>query len=224
MRRVLVIDDDPLICDGLARILSEKYSVGTAKNGEEALGKVGEENFDVILTDLVMPGISGMDVLKKVKDSRAETKIIMITAYATVDSAVEAMRSGATDYIRKPFQIDEVLGAVTRALREADFEKNAMTRSSKLKIDSSKIDIKRDQLLKSVANPIRRGVIELLDNGSLSFTSIKNELNIDDPTKLSFHLRTLKSSKLIQQDEEKIYFLSTSGKEVVKILKHLATL
>ncbi|RKY88382.1 sigma-54-dependent Fis family transcriptional regulator [candidate division KSB1 bacterium] len=116
---ILVVDDEKAMCLGLSEILtSEGYEVEITCSSDEALKKINDEDFDLVITDLKMPGISGMEVLEKVKQITPDTIVIVLTAYATVGSAVEAMKKGAYDYIPKPFKIDEIRFIVRRAIEQ----------------------------------------------------------------------------------------------------------
>ncbi len=116
MFRVLVVEDD-LRMRGLIKELLEKqgYSVTGSQNGTEAIPLIREQDFDVILTDLRMPDSDGMEVLACAKELSPFTPVVMITGFATVDSAVGAMKEGAYDYIQKPFEPDVLLFTVKRA-------------------------------------------------------------------------------------------------------------
>lgn len=129
--RILVVEDDRKMRDALLQIMRrERYQVSGVESGEAALKKAGEEIFDVVITDLKLPGIDGMDVMQAVRSARPETSVIMITAFATVDSAVEAMKLGAEDYIAKPFQLDEIRLVVARVLeRKRLISDNELLRS-----------------------------------------------------------------------------------------------
>ncbi len=99
------------------RILSKQgYLVESVVSGHKAIELLDKREFDLVVTDLKMEGIDGMDVLKYVKSKSPHTEVIMITGYATVDSAVEAMKQGAFHYIAKPYKLDEVRGIVKQAL------------------------------------------------------------------------------------------------------------
>lgn len=115
---ILVVDDDPDTQDLLREVLSEeKYTVATSGSGEEAL-KIGEQElFDVIISDMKLgPNLNGLDVLKAYKAIQPESEVILITAFGTMETAIEAVKAGAFDYISKPFKIDEVLLQVSRAI------------------------------------------------------------------------------------------------------------
>jgi len=115
--RILVVDDEEIARNNLAHILSkEGYEVATAANGMEAFDLIHGRPFDLVLTDLKMEKMDGLQVLDQVKRINPEARVILITGYATVETAVRAMKQGASDYIAKPFQLDEVRGAVQRAL------------------------------------------------------------------------------------------------------------
>jgi two-component system response regulator PilR (NtrC family) len=111
-----IIDDEPIIHEVLGDLLTtEGYVVESSLNGEEALNKYSPDTYDLILLDLLMPGINGIEVLKKIKKIDPQAVIIIITAYASVESAISAMKKGAFDYIQKPFKHDELLLSIERA-------------------------------------------------------------------------------------------------------------
>ena len=115
--RVLVVDDDPRNRNLLAKILKEDaYDVWTADDGETAIEMMGEESFEIILTDLVMPGVDGLELLEHVRAHSPRTLVIVVTGFGTVKTAVAAMRAGAYDYITKPFSIDEIRLVAEKAL------------------------------------------------------------------------------------------------------------
>ncbi len=115
--RVLVIDDEEIARKNLEHIFTrENYVVATAADGAEALKALEGSEYDAVLTDLRMGAIDGMEVLEKTKARYPDTKVIMITAYATIPSAIEAIKKGAFSYIEKPFKLEEVRAAVKQAL------------------------------------------------------------------------------------------------------------
>jgi len=116
---ILVIDDENIVQESCRRILSpEGYAVESAYTAQEGLGKLSESSYDLVITDLKMPGISGMEALKKIKHDDPDIGIIMITGYSTAETAVEAMKLGAFDYLPKPFTPDELMSAVSKALEK----------------------------------------------------------------------------------------------------------
>ncbi|MFB3887478.1 MAG: ATP-binding protein [Thermodesulfobacteriota bacterium] len=128
MTNILVIDDEQIMREGCSRILSKDgWTVLTAENGKLGLDliQVDPEKIDVILLDLMMPGISGMEVLDRVRAFDPNLLVIVITGYATVESAVEAMKKGAYDFIPKPFTPDQLRIVVRRALERRTLQKEA---------------------------------------------------------------------------------------------------
>ena len=126
--QILVIDDEQIMRDGCSRILSKDgWSVITTENGKLGLEEIKghPENIDVILLDLMMPGMSGMEVLDQVRAIDPNLLVIVITGYATVESAVEAMKKGAYDFIPKPFTPDQLRIVVRRALERRTLQKEA---------------------------------------------------------------------------------------------------
>lgn len=122
--RVLVVDDEHLIRWSLEQNLKKQgYDVTSAGSGEDALRLVREEQPDLVLLDIQLPGISGMDVLEKIKEFDDEIIVIMVTAHGGLETAVNAMRVGAYDYINKPFNLDEIAVIVKKALETHDLRR-----------------------------------------------------------------------------------------------------
>jgi DNA-binding NtrC family response regulator len=116
---ILVVDDELIVCESCQRILEEEgLEVEIALSGAEALEKMKEHPFDIVITDLKMPGIDGMELLKTFRREYPDTIVIMITGFSTVETAVEAMKLGAFDYIPKPFTPDEVSIVVKKAIEQ----------------------------------------------------------------------------------------------------------
>lgn len=117
-KRILIVDDEAAIRISLAEALeNDGYSVETAETGEEALARLHGDPYDLAVTDLKLPGVSGLDLLKALRNSGQDTPVIMMTAYGDVDTAVDAIRSGAYDFIQKPFKLSEMRKQVRAALR-----------------------------------------------------------------------------------------------------------
>lgn len=208
MHRILIVDDDPTIIENLSGLLSKNgYAVEGADSGEEALKAIEKEMYDVVVTDVFMPDVGGMNLLSEIKRTRPETIVILITGYPEIDKAVEAVKNGASDYIPKPFKIDEVRVAVEKAIHE-----RRLTRKAPNALD---------EIFRSLSNPIRRRIMKLLGRGATGFAEILEFVELDDPSKLSFHLRKLKNDGLIKQDESKKYYLSRKGREALEVLRCL---
>src|SRR5262245_6125807 len=117
MARVLVIDDDPGVRESMERMLrSAGYTVQSVATGQEGFEIARREGFDVILSDMRMPGLSGLDVLRRLRDVRVDASFIVMTGFGTVDNAVESMKLGAVDFVQKPFFRDELLMRVRSAV------------------------------------------------------------------------------------------------------------
>ena len=134
MYRVLVIDDDEGVRDALSAFLSETgFEVSTASNGHQGIELLKEEKFDVFLVDLVMPGKGGLDLLKEASELNITTPAIVVTAHATVRTAVEAMKVGAFDYVTKPFVLDELLIIIDRAINVSKLQRENLMLKKQLK-------------------------------------------------------------------------------------------
>ena len=114
---ILVVDDERAIQDSIAWCLrADGHDVRTAPDGEEAMEIMAGQDFDVVISDIIMPGVSGLELLRKARTLHPRTLVVLITAYATVETAVEALREGASDYVLKPFKFDDLRHRVQRLL------------------------------------------------------------------------------------------------------------
>jgi len=115
--QILVVDDELPVCKSIASALGDDaFDVNTALSADEALQVLASQPFDVVITDLMMPGMSGMELLEKIHGTHPDTAVIMITGYPSVRSAVQAVKLGAFDYLPKPFTPNELRSLVSRAL------------------------------------------------------------------------------------------------------------
>ncbi len=210
MKKMLIVDDDAEFRIHVSDILKgEGYQTDSASSGKEALSKMKSHEYDVVLLDFMMPRMNGFELLAEIRKERPKTKVIMITAFATVENAVDAIRKGASDYISKPFKIPELLTTIRRVLEETKFEEGI----TKLNFD---------QTLSSIASPIRRNILKLLHaREHMRLMEITRELEIEDHTKVVFHLKILKEAGIIEQDSEKSYSLTREGERTVECLRTL---
>ncbi|GBE53950.1 MAG TPA: response regulator [Euryarchaeota archaeon] len=210
MARILIAEDDVGLRKGLEEMMKEEnYEVVAVDDGRKVLDEIKNKDFDVLLTDLVMPELGGMELLTEVKRIRPEMKVIIITAFATIDSAVEAIKKGASDYIEKPFKINEVQNTVRKVLEESKFEKESKNLVGKIS----------DEVIKALSNPIRRKTVEYLyGRDKVRFREIRDYLKIEDPAKLSFHLKILKNAALVEQDQDRKYMITQQGKKTIEVL------
>jgi len=121
---LLVVDDDHEFRDTLrSRFLRHGFEVQTAANGEEALGLAERRNFDVAIFDMMMPGMSGLELLKRFKESHPECEVILLTGQGSIETAVEAMKLGAYDYLQKPFPLKDLEAVATKAFERCNLRK-----------------------------------------------------------------------------------------------------
>jgi DNA-binding NtrC family response regulator len=118
-KKILVVDDEENVCRSVRKILSRKgYTVADALSVADAVKKINETSFDLVITDLMMPKTNGMELLQIIRDDYPELDVIMITGYASIDSAVKATKLGATGYLSKPFTPDELMTVTEKALAD----------------------------------------------------------------------------------------------------------
>ena len=121
--KILVVDDELGMRKYLTKLLTHnEYSVSAAENGVEGLEMLPKEQPDLVLVDFKMPRMDGMQFLRKLKKDFPDLPVIMMTAFGTIDNAIEAMKLGAYDYINKPFEIDEILIVIGKALEKKRLE------------------------------------------------------------------------------------------------------
>ncbi len=176
--KILLVDDEINVCRGCQRIFEEEgYSMQTALSGREGLMKADNEDFDAVIVDMKMPDINGMDVIKTLKEKQPEMPIIMITGYASVPTAIEAMKLGADDYIPKPFKPNEIIDAVKNALQKVkNTRERVISRIKEMKgeVGDSALSVEEDLVIdkEQVLEVLNRASIDksfgidLLNNGS----------------------------------------------------------
>ncbi len=133
MKHILVADDDPTTRKILLRMLRSQYEATACGDGREALTFFMEKGADILITDLKMPHMNGLELLEKVRTINPEVIVFVITGYAAVDTAVRALKMGAHDYLAKPFNPDDVLAKLSRAIREQNLEKQCSSYRQKEK-------------------------------------------------------------------------------------------
>jgi DNA-binding response OmpR family regulator len=132
--KILVVDDEQTVCDSIKKILSRKgYTVVNSLNADEALNKMKENHFDLVITDMMMPKTSGIELLQLVKKYYPELEVVLITGYASIETAVKATKLGAAEYLPKPFTPDELTEITRKAL-----EKRKLNLGKKVKADEKK--------------------------------------------------------------------------------------
>src|SRR4030043_699384 len=126
--RIMVIDDEPLMRVTIQdALIAEGYEVVTAETGKKGLDLFGDNQNDILITDLKLPDMDGIEILKEIKIRNPEAHVIVITAYGSIDWAVPAMKEGASDYLTKPFSMDELLLIIKRLLRMKQLEEENLS-------------------------------------------------------------------------------------------------
>lgn len=207
MKQILIVDDDPEVRENIEEILNDEgYITKSASSGKAAIEESQKHQFDLILLDYMMPEQTGLDVLSELKRINPMAKIIMITAFASIENAVEAIKKGANEYLAKPFKIDQLILLIRQLSEEIRFEKQIR-----------RTDM--EDTLSTLSNSIRRETIRMFrKRPQLRLMEITRELKIEDHTKVVFHLRSLKQAGLIKQEKDKSYILTLEGKNILKCL------
>ncbi len=179
--KILVIDDEPGIRDLLTQELTAQgYGVESAVDGLEALEKMKHKKYQVALCDLNMPKLGGMQALEEIRKRDAEIEVIMMTGYATVETAVDAMKKGAYDFVQKPFNLNEVMALVEKSIEKSDLKSIVQQlREAKKKLEDTQMQLVQSEKLAGIGQ-LAAGVAHELNNplsGVLGFA----QLLLDDP-------------------------------------------
>ncbi len=154
---ILIVDDEKSMREILEIFLkNEGYGVTVANNGESAVEAVKNDIYDLVITDMKMPKMNGLELLKNIKEINPETVVVIITAFGTTESAVEAMKHGAYDYIQKPFQMDNIRLIVKNALERQKLQKDVTLLKEQLKAPSLKNIIGTSPVIKTLFNIISK--------------------------------------------------------------------
>jgi FixJ family two-component response regulator len=208
---IYVVDDDQDLRESISEILQDNgFIVRSFATAEAALQEINLTPPVLAIVDKMMPGMGGMVCIPLLKKELPQMKIIMITAFSTVQGAVAAMKSGADDYLAKPFKRDELLTAVRRSLEELRFSEQHTGPGM-------------DDALSCLSNQIRRNILSALSSkGQMRFMDITRHLEISDHTKVNFHLKNLKANNLIANDPDKFYSLTPQGEKMIDCLSLLS--
>ncbi|MEE8358057.1 MAG: ATP-binding protein [Candidatus Hydrothermarchaeales archaeon] len=187
---ILIVDDDLGTRETLKDILQEKgYKVETAKNGEECLEKIKEKFFDVALIDIKLPDISGTEILKKVKEMQPDAVAIIVTAYASLQTSVEALNEGAYAYILKPLNIEEVIANIRKGLEK-----------QQLIIENRRLKEFNENIVQSMAE----GILIEDSNGIITFVNPKTEelLGYSEGELIGKHSKEIFAPEYVKKMEE----------------------
>jgi len=185
--RILIMEDEPSLAEGLKMVLSEQgYRVSVADSGIRALGSLTGKNYDVMVADLRLPDMDGMEVLRLIKETKPETEVVVMTGYASVASAVESMKLGALDYLPKPFTEDEFKAVVEKAVKakkEAGHEEKIAPAVTE-----------QDRLIQ------RREVTRVLDRTVQDRTFWKDLIQVGSEALKSYHLSNEAKAAIVSGD------------------------
>jgi DNA-binding NarL/FixJ family response regulator len=179
---ILIIDDEESIRVSLKGILKNKYYTKTAENGSVALEMLQNHHYDLILTDIMMDDITGIELLKKIKENSPEIPVLLMTGYSSIDTAVEAIRLGASDYLIKPCSKKEVFLSIARCIKNKTTVRSAnLTKHFQAKINSL-----------PGKKPLTKRELEIFSHliSGMSDKHISEELAVTLPT-IKFHLQNI---------------------------------
>ncbi|GAB4482609.1 MAG: sigma-54 dependent transcriptional regulator [Thermodesulfovibrionales bacterium] len=149
--RILIAEDEEITLNNILETLrDEGYEAAGARNGAEALQRLEKERFDVLITDIRMPGLGGIELLERIKEREAGTEVIVITGYGSIGSAVDAMRKGAYDYITKPFDLDELVLRVRKIREQSQLKKENVALRTYIGIDRNMTVIAKSEGMKRI--------------------------------------------------------------------------
>jgi len=181
--RLLVVDDDETVRDLLRRVLEEAgYDVVTAANGQEALDKMSQWQIETVLLDIKMPGMSGMEVLRQLTTNWPNICVIMVTGVDDAQTAVEAMKLGAYDYITKPFNRDDMVLTVRRAIKKRDLllenERHRLGLEKKVSQQAKQLQQQFAELVETLSreHKLLYGLAQRQRGGKAIFSKLPKEL------------------------------------------------
>ncbi len=211
MENILVVDDDRELRATLVEVLTQEgLNTQVAANVDQALAMLEDGAFHLLLLDMVMPGTDGLTAIPLFKKQAPRVRIIMMTAFASVQHAVQAMQQGADDYIVKPFKIEALMLAVRRNLQEARFLECGEAANL-------------DGLFQGLANALRRQILLVLEQqGKSRFMDLVRTLAVDDHTKVNFHLKVLREAGFVRQEPDKSYALTANGQRAASCLSFIS--
>jgi len=180
--RVLVVDDEREIRDFLLRALTRiaGFQVELAENGEEALKKIEKGKFDLVMTDLKMPQVDGLQLIKEISGSNPEILTVLMTGHGTIDSAIEAMKQGASDYLTKPLNLDETILRLKKVLEEKQRFirlKDHADQLEKANLELKKIDAMKSEFVSVASHELRTPLAAIKNSIQLILSGKTGEIN-----------------------------------------------
>ncbi|UJF18049.1 response regulator [Vibrio sp. SS-MA-C1-2] len=202
MKKILIAEDNQELREAIVEaLLLDNFTITSCESAEQAINYINRDYFDVVILDYIMAGMTGIDAVPVIKHQAPKTAIILITAFGTIDIAVDAMKKGADEFLVKPFSLKELNTTVRKVMTKKQLNQSASQ--------------DEDKVFSALANPIRRQAINILKQYRLlKFMDLCRLLNLEDHSKFNFHLRQLIKSDLVSQDEDKNYFLTRQGIDI----------
>jgi len=194
--RILIVDDEKAIRDFLYEALTRLggFSVELAENGEEALKKIEKENFDLVLTDMKMPKMDGLQLITEIAKFKPETLMVLLTGHGSIDSALEAMKRGASDYLSKPINLDELLVRLRKVLDERQrfiSLKDYATELEKANQELRKIDEMKSEFVSVASHELRTPLSAIKNAVQLMLQGRTGEINENQTKFLSMAERNI---------------------------------
>src|SRR4030042_3514636 len=187
--RILVVDDEEKIRKSLSGLLQDyDYEVVTASNGLECLQIMSTQPFDLVILDVVMPGMSGIEVLRWIKEKYKDTEVIIITGYADKEKAIAAFRLGAYDFIEKPFESREILNTITHCLNHLELRKEVERKNKELDFEKERLLVTLFSIGDGVIATDTEGKILLINKVAEELTGWTQEEAVGQPCSEGFHL------------------------------------
>ena len=194
--RILVVDDERDMRSILFKALTRLggFVVELAENGEEALKKIDKEDFDLVLTDITMPGIDGLRLISEIAKSKPETLMVLLTGHGTIDSALEAIRRGASDYLTKPVNLDEMLLRIRKVLEQRQrflSLKDSATKLERANEELMKIDEMKSEFISVASHELRTPLTAIKSAVQLVLEGKTGEINENQKKFLSIAERNI---------------------------------
>jgi DNA-binding NtrC family response regulator len=160
MKKLLIVDDDAPLLDSLRYVFRGLYEVATARSAEEAAGLLERQEADVMLLDILLPGINGIEFLRTVREKQPHLPVILISAASSIRPVMKAIELGEADYVRKPFDIDELRLVVARALRLSDLRRRVAELEARQANGGCAPDLNDERPMKEALEEYERALIE----------------------------------------------------------------